>query len=390
MRLDPALFVGPCPALRRDALEVLAAGVAAVEPEAAVRRALASELPELSKGHGMVVLALGKAASAMARGAVGVLGARVNRGVVVTKDGHAGGAPPGFEVLESAHPVPDERSVAAGERLLEVASQARAGELVLVLVSGGASALAEAPDGCTLAELRLTTEGLLRAGAPIAELNAVRRRLSRLKAGGLARAARRAGAVVMALCLSDVPGDDPAIIGSGPAWLGADGPHHVIVASLAQALEAAEGEARRRGYEVERVPERLEGEAREAARRLVERFAGGGRRMLIAGGETVVRVRGGGRGGRNQELALAAVPLLEPRPGLVLAALGTDGTDGPTDAAGGVVDAGSAARARGEGVEVTRALEENDSYAALKAIGSLVVTGPTGTNVGDLVAIAAH
>ena len=378
-------------ALRAEVLAIWRAGVAAVEPANSVARALPEALRSVATYRNVEVLAVGKAAAAMARGAAQVLGERVAGGLVVTKDGHGAGAPPALALREAGHPVPDARSLAAGEELLERARLADPRDLVLVLVSGGASALAEAlVPGVTLAELQARTDALLRSGAPIAQVNAARRALSRLKAGGLARA-RRGG--MLALCLSDVPGDDPAVIGSGLAWTGAEGVPHVVVASVAHAVNAAAAEAAGRGFHVLTVADRLEGEAREAHTLFLDWLdaapaAAGTRRLVIAGGETVVHVRGAGRGGRNQELALAAVPALEGRPGTVLAALGTDGTDGPTDAAGGIVDSESAGRARGAGVDVRRALAANDAYVALERIGDLVRTGATGTNVGDLVVAA--
>lgn len=386
--------------LRADVLAVLEAGLAAVDPAAAVARALPRELSDRSASasfrdtsRALSVCAIGKAAVAMARGAAAVLGPRLSGGLIVTKDGHAAGAPRGLRVLESGHPVPDARSLAAGAAVLAWGRGLPTGELGLVLLSGGASALVEAlVPGVALETLRERTEALLRSGTDIAAVNAERKRLSQVKGGGLARVVDGARERLLVLCLSDVPGDDPAVLGSGPAWLGPEGPRHVIVGSVTHAVNAAAAEGARRGFQVITIADRLDGEAREAHGLFLDWLdaagPGGARRMVIAGGETTVTVRGNGRGGRNQELALAAVSALQSRPGTVLAALGTDGTDGPTDAAGGLVDSSSAARARAAGVDVSRALEENDAYGALQAMGDLIVTGPTGTNVGDLVVLA--
>jgi glycerate 2-kinase len=364
-------------------LAVVSAAVDEVDPARAVRAHLPAELP--ASFASAVVLALGKAAVPMARGALAVLGGRVRGGVVVTKDGHADGPLPPLEVRETAHPVPDARSVAAGERLLAAARDAGPDDLVLVLVSGGASALAEAPaDGVTLADIARTTDALLKSGAAIGEINAARTRLSKLKGGGLARACR---ARMLTLLVSDVPGDDPAVIGSGPTCV--DGARMVVVASLAHALDAAERAARARGFVVGRLSARLDGEARyEHERVLAELDRLPGRALALAGGETWVRVTGSGEGGRNQELAAAAIPALATRPGTVLAAIGTDGTDGPTSAAGGIVDSTSLERTKRAGVDVIDYLARNDSGRLLEILGDRVTTGPTGTNVGDLVLAA--
>ncbi len=404
---DPAVLA-PDPERRRVVLEVLAAGLAAVEPAAAVRRALGDQAGPVT------VLALGKAAAAMVRGVAEACG--VVTGVAVAPG--PAEVPAGVELIVGAHPVPGRGSVAGARRLLEVAEAAGEGDTVLVLVSGGASALAEVPaPGLDLADLVRASELLLRSGAPIEEVNAVRKHLSAFKGGQLAEAL--APARVVTLILSDVVGSPPAVIGSGPTVpdpttfadaldvmerralaaelpavaarlrAGAAGelaetpkalpPARVeIVADGALAAAAAASAARERGQDGRVVSTALTGEAREVGARLA---TGSGPGVSIYAGETTVTVTGDGRGGRNQELALAAA--LVPQPPLV-AALGTDGIDGPTPAAGGLTDAGTVARARAAGLDPAASLNRNDAYRVLEATSDLLVTGPTGTNVGDL------
>jgi hydroxypyruvate reductase len=344
-------------------------------------------------------------------------------------------APAGLEPFVGGHPVPPAGSVAAGRRALEIAASAAEDDVLVVLLSGGASALLEVPaDGVSLEELRAATDRLLRAGADIAALNAVRKHLSAIKGGRLAAAA--AGRT-LALAISDVVGDDLSVIASGPTvgdpttYRDAMGvlerfggtqafPRSVVavlddgarggradtpkpssaslaraatwvVGALGDALDGARREARARGYDVEIEPAPVTGEARAAALGLIARVcrpspAPGRTRCLLSGGETTVTVIGSGRGGRNQELALAlATPLARRAAPAVVASVGTDGIDGPTDAAGAIVDHPSAGRARSAGLGEPEAyLRNNDAYTFFHALGDLVVTGPTGTNVGDL------
>ncbi|HEV2150015.1 MAG TPA: DUF4147 domain-containing protein, partial [Longimicrobiaceae bacterium] len=345
---------------------------------------------------------------------------------------------PGVELWPASHPLPDTHGLAGAAAALETARAAGKGDLVLCLLSGGASALWPAPPaGVSLSDLAQTTERLLRAGAPIAETNVVRRHLSRIAGGGLARAA--APARLVTLAISDVVGSAPETIGSGPTVpdgttyrdalevllrhsvevppavrahlqrgdagevpenpgrgdpVFARASYHVV-ADNREALAAAAEEAERLGYRTAVVADDLEGEAREVAGEVaaLARGAhgeGGSARISAAfllGGETTVTVRGQGRGGRNQELALAAALQIEDEPGVVIAALGTDGRDGPTNAAGGMVDGETVGRGRAQGMEARDALERNDAHPFLRATGDLVVTGPTGTNVSDLVLV---
>jgi glycerate 2-kinase len=384
---------------------------------------------DLDRVRRILVLGAGKAGAAMAASAETVLGGRVSGGFVVVKDGYRV-ATACVEVVEAGHPVPDVRGVAASARVLELATSATADDLVLFLVSGGGSALTPAPaPPVTLEEKQALTRLLLAAGATINELNAVRKHLSRFKGGLLARAA--APATVLTLALSDVIGDPLDVIASGPTApdpttyadalavldrrgvlegapraiverlrAGAGGAlaetpkpgdpvfarvTNLVIGNNALVADAAAAEAERRGYRPHVLTRALQGEARDAARDLVARArALPAPAALIAGGETTVTVRGRGRGGRCQEFALAAALALEAGESLVVLAAGTDGTDGPTDAAGGVVDAATLARGRAAGADAARALADNDAHAFLSAAGACIVSGPTNTNLLDL------
>jgi hydroxypyruvate reductase len=377
----------------------------------------------------VVVVGCGKASAAMAAALEEVLGDRVAGGLVVVKDGY--GAPTrSIEIVEAGHPVPDARGEAAARAILERVTGLARDDAVFVLVSGGGSALTPAPaPPVTLDEKRAVTRLLLGAGATINELNAVRKHLSRVKGGQLARAA--APARVVTLLLSDVIGDPLDVIASGPTapdsstfgeavavlrrrgvWeavppsvrtrleAGRDGAieetpkpgdpifarvrHHVI-GNNTLVTDAAVARAAALGYRPTLLTRALEGEARVVAGELLARArASTAPACLVAGGETTVTVRGTGRGGRCQELALAAALAIEGDRDTVVLAAGTDGTDGPTDAAGGLVDGGTAARIRAAGMDPASALDANDSHAALGASGDLLVSGPTRTNLLDV------
>lgn len=366
----------------------------------------------------------------MAAGVLELMGERVVGGVITVPDG-LGRPLRGIDVWEAAHPVPDARGLAGAAEALAFARSAGRDDLVLCVLSGGASSLWPAPpDGVTLGDLREVTGRLLAAGAPINDINTVRRHLSRIAGGGLARAADPAR--VLTLAISDVVSGPAHAIGSGPTlpdpstyadalgvlsrWEvappaavrrhlqagvagevpetlkpgepGSAAPFHVI-ASLREALAAAAEEAARLGYASAVVDDRIEGPARDAGqaigRAVLAAREAGGRRALVWGGETTVVVKGAGRGGRNQELALAAARVLQDRPGIALASFATDGIDGPTSAAGALIDGGTIGRAAERGHDPDAALEDNDSCTFLGAAGDLVVTGPTGTNVNDVV-----
>lgn len=445
------------------ARRLAAVALAAVDPERLVRQALAARPRRWA-----AALALGKAAPAMARGAGEALrhlaadragadraemdraaadrteadaagadraaadgagGAQRRQRLLVRTHGTPGLLDPAWEQLSGGHPLPDRQSLAAGERVLRWLGEMAPGAPLLALVSGGSSACVEAPaGGLTLEELIATQRALLGSGLPIHAFNAVRKHLSELKGGGALRASR---GPVLALLLSDVPGDDPGTIGSGPfaadpttyaealaavaplavpervrqrLAAGARGKlpetvkpgdpelahvESVLIGSVATAVEAAAGEARRGGFAV--AMGELAGEAAAAGRALVERgralgAGGGGRVALVLGGETTVTLGPApGRGGRNQELALAAARALAGGRGELVLTLATDGEDGPTPYAGAIVDGASWAAIERAGVDPAAALAGHDAQTALAALpGALLETGRTGTNVGDL------
>ena len=384
---------------------------------------------ELGDRRRVVVLGAGKAGASMARALEAILGDRISAGFVVVKDAHRLPSER-IEFAEAGHPVPDARGLAASARLLALADAATADDLVIVLISGGGSALTPAPaPPVTLEDKQAVTQLLLAAGAPIGELNTVRKHLSRFKGGLLARAAWPA--TVLMLALSDVIGDPLDVIASGPTvpdptrfadalavlerrgvvartppsvldrlQAGARGDipetpkpgdrafervSNLVVGNNALVADAARVAAEALGYRATLLTLALEGEARQVARDLLIRARGmppGS--CLIAAGETTVTVRGAGRGGRCQELALAAALDISAGEGLAVLAAGTDGTDGPTDAAGALVDAGTVVRGRGAGLDPERALADNDANGFLAASGDLIVTGPTNTNLLDL------
>jgi hydroxypyruvate reductase len=360
-----------------------------VDGRAGVRRALASATSPAAAAP-VWVAAIGKAAPAMALGAHDALGAALAKTLVITRAGHAPpelGALADLELIESAHPLPDARSLAAGARLLEWVEQLPAGVTPLFLVSGGASSLVEVlASGVSLDALtRLNAAGLA-ADMPIGELNARRRTLSRLKGGGLAAALR--GRAARALFVSDVPGNDPGVIGSGlmGAAPGGDAVQREIIASVDDAVVAVAAEGARRGLAVRAPPGRFAGSAARLAARFTHELQLAPQQLLVWGGESTVQLPPApGRGGRNQHLALAAAKLIAGHPELLLLAAGTDGTDGATEDAGALVDADSCARMALAELDADRCLQRADSGTALEASGDLVHTGPTGTNVGDLV-----
>ncbi len=372
---------------------------------------------ELGRFRRIVVLGAGKAASAMAQAVEGLAGNDLPLGgLVVTKNGHSVPTKQ-IEVIEAGHPIPDDRSQTAGRRILELAATVNEQDLVIVLLSGGASALIESlVPGVELRDLRAITKTLLESGANITELNTVRARLSEIKAGGLARACGKA--TLLCLVLSDVIGNSLETIGSGPCWGAppsneaalrvletyrvevpphvlqamadrrtgiAVHPPHFVIGDHYTLLEAALRAAEQIGLRPKVYSRPFSGEAREVGARMAAEALslGSAHDCIIAAGETTVTVRGNGIGGRNQEVACAAGIALEGVPDVAVLAGGTDGTDGPTDAAGGLVDGETYKRA-----DLRRALDRNDSYQALHAAGALVVTGPTQTNLNDLVVIA--
>jgi glycerate-2-kinase len=412
--------------------------LAAVDASAAVQRAVARVGDELSIAGvpldpraRLVVLAVGKAAAGMAAALERLAGERIDAGLAVTKDGH--GVPlDRIALCEAAHPVPDARSQRAAREAIHLVQTAQREDVLVVLLSGGASSLLSGPaPGLTLADVAGTTAALLAAGVEIEGLNAVRKHLSAVAGGRLAR--RAACGRIEVLAISDVSDDRLDVIGSGPlapdpttyadalavldeaglrdrvpaavrAHLEAGERGEIeetpkpgdpvlarvrttVLANNRSALEAVRVAAQREGRRAVVLEGGLRGEAREAGRRLVEQVgsqAGPRPVCLVAGGETTVHVRGGGRGGRSQELALAAALELEGRSGAAILAAGTDGTDGPTEAAGAYADGETVARGRARGVDAQAALADNDAYTFFAAEGGLFCTGPTGTNVMDL------
>lgn len=400
--------------LRRDADAIVRSSIQAVLPDEAVRRALEAFQP---KGGRVLLVAAGKAAWQMAHAAVQALG-RVDGGVVVTKYGHVKGGIPGVNCCEAGHPVPDANSFAATEKALALVRGLTAKDTVLFLLSGGGSALFEKPL-VSGAELQDITNQLLACGADIVEMNTIRKRLSAVKGGRFAQ--HCAPARVFSIVLSDILGDPLDMIASGPAapdsstcaqalaiaekyrlnlskqartLLAQETPKALdnvttrITGSVRELCTAAADACRKLGYEPVILTDRLCCEAREAGSFLgsiVRTHAGQGKRLaFIAGGETVVHLTGKGLGGRNQELALAAAPALAGLEHCCVFSVGSDGTDGPTDAAGGYVDDDTAAALAAAGWNVFDALQNNDAYHALQAVEGLILTGATGTNVNDV------
>lgn len=437
-------------AVHRGRIErILAATLAAVDPQEAVARHLQRDGEQLRAGgrayalerfRRILVVGAGKAGAPMAQAAVQILGERLDGGLVITKQGHAGGVEQvgPVQLAEARHPLPDERGVQATRRLIELVSETTPDDLVICLISGGGSALLLSPvPGVSLADLQSLTAALLACGANINEINSLRKHLDQVKGGGLARLA--APAQLVTLILSDVVGDPLDVIASGPtvpdptsfaeaygvleryaileqvppavrAHLERgrrgelpdtpkqgdalfDQVQHVVVGSNLLAAQAALAQAQAEGLNTLLLTTYLQGEARQAGRMLAaigrELEASGNplRRpaCVIAGGETTVTLAGkGGLGGRNQELALGAVQELAGLPDVTLVALATDGGDGPTDAAGAVATGATLERARQAGLGPADFLARNDAYHFFEALGDLLKPGPTQTNVNDL------
>lgn len=351
------------------------------------------EPPDRTRGGRLRVLAVGKAASALLEGFVRGIGvSEIDEVMLVSKPGHIDRHRLGalglaqLEMLEGDHPLVGERSFIAGQRVLEWVGRPSAADRFVVLLTGGASALLAAPaPGISLTEKQSRIESLMRSGAPIAELNRLRTALSAIKGGRLA--ARMAPARVVTLAISDVEGDDPRIIGSGPTVtdeISRDS--YAVVATLDDALDALARQIEADGWRVISLGRTLYGAVEAIAAQCAETLlTAPGPCVFIAGGEPTLEVRGGGRGGRAQQFALQLALALEGRRDISVLVAGTDGTDGPTDAAGGFADGGTAARIRAAGMDPGRCLHENDAGAALQAADDLLVSGPTGTNVADVV-----
>lgn len=433
--------------LEEHALQIFRAAIDAVTPARLVSEAVHREGDLLHIGTSslslasckrILVIGAGKVSSQMARALEDILGSRITAGLVTTKYGH-GVSCSCIRVVEAGHPVPDENTLHATGRMLDLVRSAGEQDLILCLLSGGGSALLELlPEGISLGEFRRTNELLLRSGATIEEINAVRKHLSRVKGGQLARIVGPATCV--SLILSDVVGDSLQTIASGPTapdtttfadalevvrrhgiesrlpgaileylqggsrgrfpeTLKAGDPvfeqvWNVIVGNSMMALRAAEEKARALGYTALVLTSRMQGEAREAARFIagiiqeirLSDIPCAKPACVLLGGETTVTVRGRGTGGRNQELALASLLAMEGTKGdYLIASCGTDGTDGPTEAAGALASPAVLERAVRSGLQAGKFLAENDSFTFWKKVEGLVVTGPTGTNVMDVV-----
>lgn len=401
--------------LRQDAMTICRQAIAGSLPDAAVARALTS----IPKSNGKTIMvSIGKAAWQMAAAAYQTWENRIHQGIVVTKYDHSRGPIGSFTIWEAGHPVLDENSIRATRDALSLVSNLTENDQVLFLVSGGGSALFEAPL-IPLPELEDITNQLLSSGASITQINTIRKRLSQVKGGRFAQCC--APARVYTILLSDIIGDPLDMIASGPAYPDSstcqqalsiaeqfglslsrrawhclegetpkrlDNVSTLVTGSVTALCRDAEKVARQLGYTPVFLTDQLQCEAREAGRFLaaVARTHAhrAGKSAYILGGETVVRLTGKGKGGRNQELALAAAEGLDGLEGTVLISLGSDGTDGPTDAAGGMVDGLTASKLRKKNISIAQVLEENDAYHALENADGLVFTGPTGTNVNDI------
>lgn len=403
-----------------DAKTIISRSIAAVLPDEAVRRALEGR----TFSRPVTLVAIGKAAWRMAKAAHGALEGNIARGIVITKYDHSEGPIGELEIFEAGHPVPDESGVAAARRALELVAGLTQEDTVLFLVSGGGSALFELPaPGASLEDIAQITRQLLACGAEITEINTLRKRLSAVKGGRFALAC--CPAKVLSIVLSDVLGDALDVIASGPAApdkatnadaahivqkYGLEIPQHimpllevetpktldhvesVITGSVSELCAAAARAAQALGYHPLILTTMLSCEACEAGETLAATAQSIRRGVLqetlpcaiILGGETVVHLKGNGKGGRNQEIALAAAKGIDGLKDVCIFSLGSDGTDGPTDAAGGIVTGETAGRARALGLSIDTALGSNDAYPLLEALDSLIMTGPTGTNVNDV------
>ncbi len=388
--------------------------IEAVLPDAAVKRALESF--EAGKGK-TILVAVGKASWQMARAALAE-GIHFDAGFVITKYGHIMGELDGVSMYEAGHPVPDENTVSATREIVSCVEKLGEDDTVVFLLSGGGSALFEDPV-IDLDELKDITGQLLACGADIVEMNTVRKRLSRVKGGRFAEIC--APARVFTVVLSDIVGDPLDMIASGPAYPDSstsedargiiekyglrlssvamdciktetpkalDNVRTVITGSVRELCLAAAEICKELGYDTTIITDSLNGEASEAGRelgRMARKYIGTGKKLaFVEGGETVVHIHGTGKGGRNQELALAAAAEIDGMSGVTILSFGSDGTDGPTDSAGGCVTGETAGLLREKGIDIKTVLRNNDSYNALKAADALIITGPTGTNVNDV------
>ncbi len=401
--------------LRTDAEKIMQSAITASLPDTAVEKALQHK--EFGKGK-IVLVAIGKAAWQMAKTANYILEGKISQGIVITKYGHSKGELPPLEIWEAGHPVLDENSLKATERAIDLVSGLTAEDTVLFLISGGGSALFEKPLS-PLKELQAITSDLLASGADIVSMNTVRKRLSAVKGGKFAQLC--APAKVYAIVLSDIIGDPLDMIASGPAYpdtstseqalevirkykimvspeaaaalqqetpKALDNVETIITGSVTELAAAGKAAAEALGYETLVLTTSLACQAKEAGSFLgaiAREYAGKGKKLaFMAGGETVVHLHGRGKGGRNQELALSAGEGISGLTNAAVFSFGSDGTDGPTDAAGGYADGSTKTKLLEQGITIPGVLEQNDAYHALEKTGGLLITGATGTNVNDL------
>ena len=400
--------------MRKQAEQIINRAIAAVLPDAAVKRAL-----ENQEFSGRVILvAAGKAAWQMAKAAYDCMGEKIDAGIVITKYGHVKGPIGNIACYEAGHPIPGENSYFATQKALDIVAELTAQDTVLFLLSGGGSALFEKPI-VPGEELQDITSQLLASGADITEINTIRKRLSAVKGGRFALAC--VPAKVFSVVLSDIIGDPLDMIASGPAYpdsttcvtakeivkkynlnmsadalacLDVETPKELsnvttqITGSVSQLVSAAATAAEELGYEAHILTDGLNCQAREAGSFLAsiaKTHCGSSKKLaFLAGGETVVKLTGTGKGGRNQELALSAAAGIDGVENVCIFSVGSDGTDGPTDAAGGFVDGTTAQKLREQGVNIYDVLQNNDAYHALQKTDGLIITGPTGTNVNDV------
>jgi len=404
-------------AMRNDAIYIINKTIEANDPEQAVAKALEEHRKP------SYIMAIGKAAWTMANAAKKTLGENALGGVVITKYDHSNGPIGNFSIFEAGHPIPDENSVKATEFAVDFFSEMTEADNVIFLISGGGSALFESPvDGVSLKNMEKLSRDLIKSGADITQINTVRKRLSKVKGGGFAEIC--APANIYCVILSDVLGNDPAAIASGPATTNnstaedalriieefgielsenilsklkednsvqVNNAAHRIIGSVNELCISVEKFAAERGYATYIMTQSMTVQAREAGNMMAsiaEKLKDGETLplpcALIFGGETVVKVTGEGKGGRNQELALAAALRIEGMENICIFSFGSDGTDGPTDAAGGITDGYSADNYKELGMDAYEYLNNNNSYPLLKASGDLLVTGPTGTNINDV------
>lgn len=407
--------------MHTDAHIIIKKSIMSVLPDKAVKNALEKRM----FSNRVYVIAVGKAAWVMAKTAKEILGDRIYKGLVITKYGHARGSINKFDIIEAGHPVPDENSISGAEKALEMVRNLSDNDEVILLLSGGGSALLEKPvDGIDLNDIQKVTQKLLKCGASISEINMIRKRLSAVKGGRFAL--HCFPAKVFTIILSDVLGDRLDVIASGPTYkdastcedvrkvlekynltfekhildaLNKETPkrisnvENIVVGSVRDLCEAAAKQAEQLGYTPYIISTTLDCEAREAGKfiasivRSIRDKTNNTMRppcAIIVGGETVVKVQGNGLGGRNQEIALSAATGIEGIDNVVVFSVGSDGTDGPTDAAGGIVDGSTIERLNKLGIDYHEILNKNNSYYALNKINSLIFTGPTGTNVNDI------